>query len=173
MDSADKKLRQEDSGSNSIFGDIGSGKENQSLNYAGQLQQKRFAEDERLKGNEFMKSKEYQDAVNCYTKSLDIMQEAATYSNRAMAYLKLKNYNQVVDDANAALKIDSKYLKAYHRRGKAYFELRKYEQAIKDFQYILEREPDNKDINQSLMDARYRLNNPGSEPEDRKAPSKP
>jgi tetratricopeptide (TPR) repeat protein len=50
-----------------------------------------------------------------------------------MAYLKLKNYNQVVDDANAALKIDSKYLKAYHRRGKAYFELRKYDQAIKDF----------------------------------------
>ena len=79
----------------------------------------------------------------------------------------------MVDDANAALKIDSKYLKAYHRRGKAYFELRKYEQAIKDFQYILEREPDNKDINQSLMDARYRLNNPGLEPEDRKAPSKP
>jgi tetratricopeptide (TPR) repeat protein len=63
------------------------------LNYAGQLQQKRFAEDERLKGNEFMKSKEYQDAVNCYSKSLEIMKEAATYSNRAMAYLKLKNYN--------------------------------------------------------------------------------
>ena len=118
-----------------------------------------------------MKSKDYQDAVNSYTKSLELMEEAATYSNRAMAYLKLKNYNQVVDDANAALKIDSKYLKAYHRRGKAYFELRKYEQAIKDFQYILEREPENQDINQSLMDARYRLNNPGSEPAPKKAPS--
>jgi len=69
-----------------------------------------------------------------------------------------------VDDANAALAIDSKYLKAYHRRGKAYFELRKYESAIKDFQFILEREPDNKDINQSLMDARQRFNNPDSEP---------
>jgi tetratricopeptide (TPR) repeat protein len=85
-----------------------------------------------------------------------------------MAYLKLKNYNQVVDDANAALKIDSKYLKAYHRRGKAYFELRKYEQAIKDFQLILEKEPDNKDINQSLMDARYRLNNPDEDLESKK-----
>ena len=118
-----------------------------------------------------MKSKDYQDAVNSYSKSLELMEEAATYSNRAMAHLKLKNYNQVVNDANAALSIDSKYLKAYHRRGKAYFELRKYEQAIKDFQYILEKEPDNQDINQSLMDARYRLNNPGSEPESKKAPS--
>lgn len=101
-----------------------------------------------------MKSKEYQEAVNCYTRSLDIMEEAATFSNRAMAYLKLKSYQQVLDDANAALRIDPKYLKAFHRRGKAYFELRKYELAIKDFQYILEKEPDNKDINQSLMDAR-------------------
>jgi hypothetical protein len=59
MNSADKKLRQEDSSSNSIFGDTGMGKENQSSNFADQLQKKRFAEDERLKGNEFMKSKEY------------------------------------------------------------------------------------------------------------------
>jgi len=39
----------------------------------------------------------------------------------------------VIEDANAALKIEPKYLKAFHRRGKAYFELRKYELAIKDF----------------------------------------
>ncbi len=40
-----------------------------------------------------MKSKDYQDAINSYTKSLELMEEAATYSNRAMAYLKFKNYN--------------------------------------------------------------------------------
>ena len=99
------------------------------------------------------------------------MEEAATYSNRAMAYLKLKSYQQVLDDSNAALRIDPKYLKAYHRRGKAYFELRKYELAIKDFQYILEKEPDNKDINQSLMDARYKLTNPDEEKSKKETPS--
>lgn len=126
MNEADKKLKHEDNSGN-IFGEAGTNKENQSSNFADQLQKKRYAEDERLKGNEFMKSKEYQDAVNCYTKSLELMEEAATFSNRAMAYLKLKNYNQVIEDANSALKIDPKYLKAYHRRGKGYFELRKYE----------------------------------------------
>lgn len=50
-----------------------------------------------------MKSKEHQDAVNCYSKSLEIMEEASTYSNRAMAYLKLKNYSKVLEDANCAL----------------------------------------------------------------------
>jgi hypothetical protein len=39
-----------------------------------------------------MKSKEYSEAVTCYTKSLEILEEAATYSNRAMANLRLKNY---------------------------------------------------------------------------------
>jgi hypothetical protein len=40
-----------------------------------------------------MKSKEYKEAVDCYTKSLEIFEEAATYSNRAMANLRLKRYS--------------------------------------------------------------------------------
>lgn len=55
MDRADRKLRQ---GADTIFD-----KENtQNNSFAGSLTQKRIAEDERLKGNEFMKSKEYSEA---------------------------------------------------------------------------------------------------------------
>ena len=101
-----------------------------------------------------MKSKEYVEAVECYTKSLEIFEEASSYSNRAMANLRLKKYAQVIEDSDNALKLDPSYLKAYHRRGKAYLATRKYELAIKDFQKILEKEPENKDINKDLMDAR-------------------
>lgn len=80
-----------------------------------------------------MKSKEYKEAVDCYTKSLEIFEEASTYSNRAMANLRLKRYGQVIEDSNNALRIDSNYLKAHHRRGKAYLATHKYELAIKDF----------------------------------------
>ena len=39
-------------------------------------------------GNECMKSKEYDEAIKHYSKSLEFFpDEAATYSNRAMAYL--------------------------------------------------------------------------------------
>ena len=49
------------------------------------------------------------------------------------------------------------YLKAHHRRGKAYLSLNKFEEAIKDFQYILENEPENKDVNKDLQTARKSL----------------
>jgi tetratricopeptide (TPR) repeat protein len=104
-----------------------------------------------------MRSKEYQEAIDCYTKSLNISEEAATYSNRAMANLRLRAFAKTIEDSNNALRLDPTYLKAHHRRGKAYLSTKKYELAIKDFQVILEKEPDNKDINRDLMDAREEL----------------
>jgi tetratricopeptide (TPR) repeat protein len=81
-----------------------------------------------------MKSKDFNDAVGCYSRSLDLYpDEPASYCNRALAYLKLKEYARVIDDANAALNLKSDYLKAYHRRAKAYLALNKIEIAIKDF----------------------------------------
>ena len=77
-----------------------------------------------------MKSKEYKEAVECYSKSLAIFEDAAAFSNRAMANLRLKNYFQVIDDSNNALRLDPNYLKAHHRRGKAYLATKKYELAI-------------------------------------------
>jgi hypothetical protein len=50
-----------------------------------------------------------------------------------MAHLNLKEFARVLDDANAALKLNPEYIKAYHRRGKAYVGLNKIELAIRDF----------------------------------------
>ena len=49
------------------------------------------------------------------------------------------------------------YVKAFHRRGKAYLATHKWELAIRDFQYILEKSPEDKDINASLKQAREKL----------------
>lgn len=157
MENADKKLKRErDENGGEIFPD--SSKENKNANnsFASDVHRKRKAEEDRLKGNEFMKAKEYQEAIDCYTKSLDIFEEAATFGNRAMANLRLKRYGQVIEDSNEALRIDPNYIKAHHRRGKAYLATKKYELAIKDFQIILAKEND-KDINKDLMDARAAL----------------
>jgi tetratricopeptide (TPR) repeat protein len=36
-----------------------------------------------------MKSKDYEDAIRCYARAIEILPtDAATYSNRALAYLK-------------------------------------------------------------------------------------
>jgi len=110
-----------------------------------------------------MKSKEYVEAADCYTKSIEIFpDEAATYSNRALAYLKVKKNASCIVDANKCLELDPTFLKAYHRRGKAYQAAQQYEEAIKDYQYILERCPDDKDINASLKESRIKLADTGS-----------
>ena len=48
----------------------------------------RLAESERNKGNEAIKSKDFDEAISFYTKSLGIDVAASTYCNRALAYLK-------------------------------------------------------------------------------------
>jgi tetratricopeptide (TPR) repeat protein len=93
-----------------------------------------MAENERLKGNEFMQSKEFQEAVKCYSKSLELNPtDAATFANRALAHLRLKEYAKTIEDATKAIEIKPDYLKAFHRRGKAYQAVNKLEYAVKDF----------------------------------------
>lgn len=80
-----------------------------------------------MKGNEFVKSKDYDLAIKAYSRSLEINgNEPFTYANRAMAYLKMKNFKAAVDDATKAIEIKPGYLKAYHRRGKANYALNKF-----------------------------------------------
>lgn len=139
MDRVDKKLQ------SATDGELYEGsKENRSNNRGGaqstlskqieEIEKKKQAENERFKGNECMKAKDFTEAILCYGKALEIHPEdAPTYSNRALAYLKTKEYARALEDADTAIKLKSDYLKAYHRRGKAYAALNKLELAIRDF----------------------------------------
>ena len=110
---ADKKLRgsaasESKKKSKDIFDSQGSDRtaepSAEQLAFAEEIERRRQAENEKNKGNEFMKSKEYNSAVECYAKSISINdQEAAAFCNRAMAYLKLKNFGKAIEDANRAL----------------------------------------------------------------------
>ena len=90
------------SSSKNIFGDPEPSYEAPpNTQFASFLEQKHLAENERLKGNECMKSKDFQDAIDCYTKAIEICStDAATYSNRALAYLKQKEYARALEDAD-------------------------------------------------------------------------
>ena len=70
----------------------------------------------------------------------------------------MKNYDLCIIDANSAIKLDKKYVKAYHRRGKAQMELNKHEDALADFEYIMELEPQNAEANADLMNCRESYN---------------
>jgi len=55
-------------------------------------QLKAKAENEKIKGNEALKSNDLKEALNYYTKSLEYDGKmSASYCNRALVYLKLKS----------------------------------------------------------------------------------
>lgn len=144
------------SGDDEIFRN---GKENKSSNnQVEEIEKRKMAENERFKGNEWMKGKEFQEAIKCYSRSLEhYPNDAATFSNRALAYLKQKEFARALEDAESAIRLKDDYIKAYHRRGKAYAALNKLELAIRDFQFILEKEPHNKEAMQEVKSARKKL----------------
>ena len=101
-----------------------------------------------------MKQQDYKNGITHYTNALKVLEEPLTYGNRAMANLKLDQYEEAIQDANNAIRIDPSYLKAYHRRGSAYLKLNQFQNAISDFQYILEQEPNTLDVKQYLESAK-------------------
>ncbi|ORX86879.1 hypothetical protein BCR32DRAFT_289678 [Anaeromyces robustus] len=72
----------------------------------------------------------------------------ALYNNRALCYLRLKKYNEVINDCTEALNIQSNSIKALWRRASAYQELKNHELALKDL-YKLKKliENEEKDVN--------------------------
>jgi tetratricopeptide (TPR) repeat protein len=60
---------------------------------------------EKQKGNEAFRSGDYLEAVDYYSASLDVKPTLQVYTNRALAYLKIKKFKEALSDCMEALKI--------------------------------------------------------------------
>ncbi len=111
------------------------------------LERKQEANNEKIKGNELMKTKEYDEAIKHYTKSIRLDDfEPTTYANRALAYIKNTEYGKGLEDCNKAIDLKNDYIKAYYRRGICYTGLKKFKEGMYDFLYVLNDNPSNSDI---------------------------
>ncbi|TNN16545.1 Sperm-associated antigen 1 [Schistosoma japonicum] len=104
---------------------------------------KKLAEHEKDKGNESFKSGDYADALNYYKRSLIIHKTNTVYNNRALIYLRQKQWNEAVNDCTKVLKTEPDNLKALFRRSQANFELDNLEQAEKDLNRLTDQDPTN------------------------------
>ena len=92
---------------------------------------------EKEKGNELFRVGDMKESIQCYSKSIMLDKtNAKSFANRALAKMKCSppDLQGAIDDCNAALEIDPKYIKAYVRRGTLLDRLGRYDEAVKDFE---------------------------------------
>ncbi|XP_074294462.1 putative F-box/kelch-repeat protein At4g22430 [Silene latifolia] len=97
-------------------------------------------------GNECFKSRDFTEAIECYSKSIDLSPNTATFANRAMAYLKVNKYEEAENDCTESLKLDANYFKVYWRRALARKELGNLKGALEDVELGLKLEPENGEV---------------------------
>uniref|UniRef100_A0AC35UA66 RING-type E3 ubiquitin transferase n=1 Tax=Rhabditophanes sp. KR3021 TaxID=114890 RepID=A0AC35UA66_9BILA len=93
----------------------------------------------KAKGNRLFQEAKYELALGFYTKA--IIQDPSVsifYSNRALCYLHLKQWEKSAEDARKCLEVEKKNVKARVILGKALLQLGEYDEAIKSFNRALE-----------------------------------
>ncbi|XP_026457434.1 RNA polymerase II-associated protein 3-like isoform X1 [Papaver somniferum] len=112
------------------------------------------ANSEKELGNEYFKQKKFNEAIDCYSRSIALSPSAVAYANRAMAYLKIKRFEEAENDCTEALNLDDRYIKAYSRRATARKELGKLKESIEDSEFALRLEPDNQEVKKQHADVK-------------------
>ncbi|XP_014668124.1 PREDICTED: sperm-associated antigen 1-like [Priapulus caudatus] len=107
------------------------------------------------KGNEAFASGDYQEALLYYSRSISYSPLAASYNNRALAHIKLENYETSIEDCNTVLQMEAGNIKALMRRGLSYKALRRFDMAENDLEQVLSAEPHNKRA-QALLNELYK-----------------
>ena len=72
------------------------------------------------------------------------------YGNLAQCRLKLETYGLALMDADKALELDPKYIKAYYRKGSAFMALGKFKDALRQFAAVVKAKPKSKSAKQKL-----------------------
>ncbi|OAP59124.1 hypothetical protein AYL99_06422 [Fonsecaea erecta] len=116
----------------------------------------------RTSANDMFKRGKYSDAVTAYTEALTIdptnkVTNAKLLGNRALAHIKVKEYDEAKADCDQALKLDPTYTKARRTRAKATGESGDWEQAVKDLKSLAEENPSDVDLAKELRNAELEL----------------
>ena len=119
------------------------------------------AKDWKDKGNALVKEKKYKEALDCYSKAIEIdPNDPILYSNRSLMHINLSEFDQAITDAEKAISIKPEYAKAYLRKGKALEGQQRLQEALDTYKLGLEKDKTNAQLLEASQELEAQLNNP-------------
>ena len=115
-------------------------------------------EHHKSKGNEYFRSGQYQKAVEHYSEAIRIdPQNVLVYSNRSLAYSKLKEYPSALADACKCVQIRPQWAKGFLRKAAALEGLSRHEEVMQAAAEGFKVSSDHK-LDKELVDCWFRAN---------------
>lgn len=94
------------------------------------------------KGNEHLQKKDYDCAIEAYTKAIALCpNDPVFYSNRSAAFLMKGDARSALKNAEKCIEVDRMWPKGYSRKGAALYNLKQFECAVEAYEKGLEITP--------------------------------
>eukprot|EP00282_Hemiselmis_andersenii_P008355 CAMPEP_0114169608 /NCGR_PEP_ID=MMETSP0043_2-20121206/33659_1 /TAXON_ID=464988 /ORGANISM="Hemiselmis andersenii, Strain CCMP644" /LENGTH=435 /DNA_ID=CAMNT_0001267081 /DNA_START=223 /DNA_END=1527 /DNA_ORIENTATION=- len=113
-------------------------------------------------GNESFKQGRCEEAISFYTEALSLdplntMYNSTVLCNRAASKMKLKKYQEALEDCEESARLNPTYVKALTRKAECMIQLEQYEESVQTLEAAMKLEPDSNDINARLREAKLEL----------------
>jgi len=119
------------------------------------------AQDWKEKGNNFLKNKNYDEALKCYTEAIKAdPNDHVHYSNRSACYYNMGIYKSALEDGTECIKRKQDWGKGYLRKGMAEIKLDLAEEALESYKKGLQLEPNNQQLKDGLKELEDTMKNP-------------
>lgn len=123
------------------------------------VEEKILADYHKVKGNDYIRRREFENAKNEYIKAIELDKwNAIYYANCASAKIEQRRFLSAIADCRQALMLNPDYAKAHTRMGHAFALLHDPIEAARCFRQALELEPENERYLNNLRIAEYEIN---------------
>ncbi len=95
-----------------------------------------------LQGKQYSGEGKSDEAIEAFTRSIQISPSAAAYNDRCVEYNRKGYYDAAMADASKAIFLSPRYAAPYFNRGNSYFKKADYEGALRDYTKAIELDPD-------------------------------